>query len=98
MSGVDDANVNHEIRCCICLALKEDLEASPEIPKTARSHRRQRSTVRLEDPYQHGVEALVRSYSADSKLLLFVRVADIASCRFDFGQEYYTVATQQLQA
>ena len=39
--------------------------------KSAGSHRRQRSTVRLEDPYQHGFEALVQSYSSDTELLTY---------------------------
>ena len=37
--------------------------------KSAGSHRRQRSSVRMEDPYQHGFEAMVQSYSSDSELL-----------------------------
>ncbi|CAE7571862.1 unnamed protein product [Symbiodinium sp. CCMP2456] len=49
-----------------------DLEASPQERlgrgKSAGSHRRQRSTVRMEDPYQHGFEALVQSYSSELAL------------------------------
>eukprot|EP00439_Symbiodinium_sp_Y106_P084096 s46_g24.t3 len=49
-----------------------DLEASPQERfgrgKSAGSHRRQRSSVRMEDPYQHGFEAMVQSYSSELAL------------------------------
>ncbi|CAE7561871.1 unnamed protein product [Symbiodinium pilosum] len=48
----------------------EDLGASRHqaTSKAAGSHRRQRSTVRLEDPFQHGFETLVKSYSTEMAL------------------------------
>ena len=47
--------------------------------KAVGKHRRQRGSVRVEDPYQHTFEVLVKSYSSDARLqvLGFARLPDV---------------------